>query len=76
MTSSSDTFMSFQISPLTVALPNKKLKKKTKKRRAEEELSTLISKIHREIYSVENIINDSTAPLLRRFYKYFIYNSL
>ena len=47
-----------------------------KKRSAEEELSTLISKIHRELYSVENTINDNTAPLLPSFYKYFIYNSL
>ena len=47
----------------------------SKKRRAKEESSTLISQIFRELYSVENTINDSTAPLLRIFYKYFIYYS-
>ena len=47
-----------------------------KTRRAKEESSTLISKLHKELYSVENTINDNTAVLLRKFYKYFIYNSL
>ena len=58
-------FMSFQVSlasrsvsmfSLTVEFLNKRL--------AEEELSTLISKIRRELYSVENTINDNTSPLL------------
>ena len=57
--------MSFQVSlasrsvsmfSLTVEFLNKRL--------AEEELSTLISKIRRELYSVENTINDNTSPLL------------
>ena len=36
----------------------------SKKRRAKEESSTLISQIYRELCSVENTINDNTAPLL------------
>ena len=51
------------------------IKKKKKKRRAKEEPFTFILKIHRELYSVENTIDDNTAPLLRRFYKYLIYNT-
>ena len=47
---------------------------KKKKNRAEEESVSFTLKIQRELYSVlENTINDNTAPLLRRFYKDFIY---
>ena len=48
----------------------------SKKHRAEEESATLISQIHRELYSVKNTIKDITTPLPQRFYKYFTYNSL
>ena len=48
----------------------------SKKCRAGEESSTLITQIYIELYRVEYTINDNTAPLLQRFYKYFIYKTV